>query len=84
MAEKYKRCFNCGNYFLEESENSENVFCSNDCRTGYVRCIVCGEYYEIPDGEVDLENFTCSEDCNKKYKIEIKKDRYDLDFSKLK
>jgi hypothetical protein len=83
MASIYKRCFNCGNYFLDD-KNSGNIFDKPECSTNYVRCIVCGDFYEIPDEKIDKENFVCSEDCNKKYHIVFKTDKYELDFSKLK
>jgi hypothetical protein len=83
MASIYKSCFNCGAYFLDE-QASKNIFCKPECSINYVRCSVCGDYYEISDEHADPENYICSEDCMKKYKIQIKTDKYDLDFSKLK
>jgi hypothetical protein len=85
MAISYKQCETCGNYFLLDEENNHEKYCSDECRILYVKCTVCGDFYEKEsDSDEDDENFICSEDCRKKYKFASKNENYELDFNKLK
>ena len=56
---KYKRCQNCGKYFICEQEE-KNMFCSEECRIYYRSCTACGKYFVSSRNK---ENIFCSPDC---------------------
>ncbi len=56
---KYKQCENCGKYFLITTE--QNKYCSIECEKKYVKCTICGNYYEYEPG-MDENNYVC---CDK-------------------
>ena len=81
MKSVYKKCISCGKYFLDSSEN--NKYCSKECKAIFFRCTVCGNYFQINEKNSNLENYICSEECAKKFKIKKNKNNQKLDFSNL-
>lgn len=77
----YKKCISCGKYFIDSSE--DNQYCSGECKELFIRCTVCGNYFQITKEISNLENFICSEECSKRFKIIKNKNNQKLDFSNL-
>lgn len=67
----FQRCLSCGKYF-EVSDNAKDVkYCSPECFREFIRCSVCGNFFEKTPGSIkDDELFVCSEECMKKYKFD--------------
>ena len=67
----YKKCISCGKYFLDSSEN--NRFCSDECKNIFARCTICGNYFQIKkEDNIDKENYICSNECSKRFRIKKK------------
>ena len=81
MKINYKKCISCGKFFLITSENDK--YCSNDCRQLFVRCSVCGNYFQMKNNNDEFDNYICSEECSKRFKIKKSQKSQKLDFSNL-
>jgi hypothetical protein len=81
MKSNYRKCISCGKYFLISSENDK--YCSIECKKLFVRCSVCGNYYQKKDNIVDINNYICSVECSKRFKIKKSQKSQKLDFSNL-
>jgi hypothetical protein len=49
MADIYRICNSCGNFFTVQDENSEELYCSRECYKEYLRCMLCGNYFEVKE-----------------------------------
>jgi hypothetical protein len=65
----YKQCECCGNYFLETPENNDKIYCSTECETTFVRCVICNNYYPYEEG-MDINNYMCCENFAVNYKLD--------------